>query len=90
MSSTVFKQWLKVNGMALPELFVYDTPAYTFDPQNVTLSPELLHQLDRVRLLQNAADGDDCPDRDALDREIEQAHRFVSWMLQSIVYPESN
>jgi len=87
MRKTDFKSWLKDNGMALPVLFEDDPVAYTFAPQTVTLTPELLHQLDRVRLLQDAADDHSCPDRQALESEIEQAHRFVSWTLQGIVFP---
>ncbi|MFW9103850.1 hypothetical protein ACOI8A_27480 [Pseudomonas sp. P4795] len=90
MRKTDFKSWLKDNGMALPVLFEDDPVAYTFAPQTVTLTPELLHQLDRVRLLQDAADDHNCPDRQALESEIEQAHRFVSWTLQGIVFPNQS
>ncbi|MDU8491950.1 hypothetical protein RYA07_26915 [Pseudomonas syringae pv. actinidiae] len=90
MRKTDFRSWLIDNGLALPVPFEDDPVDYTFAPQTVTLTPELLHQLDRVRLLQDAADDQNCPDRQALDSEIEQAHRFVSWTLQGIVYPESN
>lgn len=66
MRKTDFKSWLKDNGMALPVLFEDDPVAYTFAPMTVTLTPELLHQLDRVRLLQDAADDHNCPDRQAV------------------------
>ena len=89
MRKTDFKSWLKDNGMALLVLFEDDPVAYTFAPQTVTLTPELLHQLDRVPLLQDAADDQNCPARQALDSEIDHAHSFVSWTLQGHVYPVS-
>ena len=89
--NTDFNGWLKARGLAGVQLLVDDAPVYIAAPKTVTLTPEILHQMDRAKRLQNAVNDvlTECPEyHSAYLRELDSVYKYISWLLAGLLYGE--